>query len=147
MVKPTLHAQALQSLVYVRNTGGLATVENFDEDFEPIGPALREQVMPAFVGVDETGHLQLTLAGLLELARADRMTLDIWVITFNPSDFPGMYVLRRQEMVPGIEGPVIDRDALVSKTIEPLRHRMRLQGLHNLGRDPNDDAVIVECWI
>lgn len=33
--------QGKLALEYIRNTGGAVTVENFDEDHEPIGPLLR----------------------------------------------------------------------------------------------------------
>jgi hypothetical protein len=42
MIKPYL----VQYLKYVQNTGGNVTVAGFDDDWEPIGPRLREELMP-----------------------------------------------------------------------------------------------------
>jgi hypothetical protein len=60
--------QAKRAIAYVRNTGGGATVANFDEDHEPIGPLLRKEIMPAFVMEDANGKLILTDAGRNELS-------------------------------------------------------------------------------
>lgn len=40
----TLRPDLKKYLEYVINTEGHATVESFDEDFEPIGPAVREEL-------------------------------------------------------------------------------------------------------
>jgi hypothetical protein len=54
------HKEYLQ---YVINTGGYATVANFDEDWEPIGPMLRADLMPEFIEENGDGKLILTEAG------------------------------------------------------------------------------------
>lgn len=54
------HKQYLQ---YVINTGGYATVDNFDEDWEPIGPMLRADLMPEFIVENDGGKIVLTEAG------------------------------------------------------------------------------------
>jgi hypothetical protein len=56
-----------RALEYVRNTGGNATVANFDDDHEPIGPLLRKEIMPVFVMEDGDGKLMLTDVGANEL--------------------------------------------------------------------------------
>ena len=52
-----------QYLHYVINTGGHATVANFDEDWEPIGPMLRAELFPDFIVENEDGKIVLTEAG------------------------------------------------------------------------------------
>lgn len=62
----SLAPHLIQYLQYVKNTGGNATVAAFDDDWEPIGPKLRADLMPAYI-VEKNGKLDLTEAGMLEL--------------------------------------------------------------------------------
>lgn len=55
-------------LEYVRNTNGHATVANFDEDWEPIGPMLRRDLMPRYFIEDADGKIRLTDEGKAEIA-------------------------------------------------------------------------------
>lgn len=61
-----LHRQALE---YVRNAGGSPEVDWFDEDHEPIGPSLREDLIKAgmikIINDNMTGseHIVLTVDG------------------------------------------------------------------------------------
>jgi hypothetical protein len=57
-----------QYLEYIVNTGGYATVAGFDEDWEPIGPMLRRELMPRWLA-EENGKLVLTEAGKLALPK------------------------------------------------------------------------------
>lgn len=66
-IKPHL----IQYLQYIVNTGGNATVDGFDDDWEPIGPTLRRELMPEFV-VETDGKLALTEAGKAALSAGDR---------------------------------------------------------------------------
>ena len=78
----------------------------------------------------------------------DRITL--WNIYYNPSDFPGKYVVRRYYSVLEGEKGVsqVDLHADVFDTLEQAREFLpKNQGLVNLGRNPNDDPVIVEVWV
>lgn len=59
----------IQYLRYVQNTGGNATFEVFDEDWEPIGPKLRAELMPTYIRETKDGKLDLTEAGMVELLR------------------------------------------------------------------------------
>jgi hypothetical protein len=59
--------QAKQALHYVRNTEQSVTIAQFDDDHEPIGPMLREEIIPLFVIPGPDGKLKLTQAGLNEL--------------------------------------------------------------------------------
>lgn len=40
-----------------------STVVNFDEDWEPIGPMVRAQLMPEYMIENDQGKLELTAAG------------------------------------------------------------------------------------
>jgi hypothetical protein len=57
----------IQYLQYVQNTGGNATVATLDDDYEPIGPMVRKELMPKFMFETSEGKLALTEAGLAEL--------------------------------------------------------------------------------
>ncbi len=50
-------------LQYVQNTGGNATVAQFDDDWDPIGPMVRRDIMPDLVTTDDAGFLVLTDQG------------------------------------------------------------------------------------
>ncbi|WP_158669963.1 terminase large subunit domain-containing protein [Bradyrhizobium guangdongense] len=52
----------LRYLQYVQNAGGNATVASFDDDYSPIGPMLRGELMPTYMR-EEQGSLILTDAG------------------------------------------------------------------------------------
>lgn len=58
-----LHRQALE---YVRNAGGSPFVEWFDEDHEPIGPSLREDLIKA---------------GMIKIAHDNLVGEDVIVLT------------------------------------------------------------------
>lgn len=70
--------------------------------------------------------------------------LSIWTITANPADFPGKIVARRFL----IEGRVVavTTDTHIAEDLEAVRAMLPL-GLINIGRQPEDDPVIVESWI
>lgn len=67
MMRPEL----VRYLKYVKNTGGSATIAIFDDDWEPIGPQLRAELMPTYIE-EVSGELRLTKAGAAELAKAKR---------------------------------------------------------------------------
>jgi hypothetical protein len=71
--------------------------------------------------------------------------MSVWTLFQNPSDAPGMFVLRRFDIVRG--GVRVSLEAYYSQHIEGLRARMRRRGLLCLPRSPNDDPCIVETWI
>lgn len=69
----------------------------------------------------------------------------IWVIYDHPKDLPDFYVARPQ---------FIDRDGVLQlgngvahKNLDHLRQLMIDQGRACLPRYPDDDPVIIECWI
>lgn len=70
--------------------------------------------------------------------------MDIWTIYHNPSDFPGLYVVRRSTV--GAAGIVPDKVASVASTLEEAR-RFVPPGLVFIARQSADDPVIVEVWL
>lgn len=50
-------------LQYIENTGGKPTVEQFDDDWEPIGPMLRAQLMNLDWIIQLEGSVSLLPAG------------------------------------------------------------------------------------
>ena len=50
-------------LEWVSNAGTGATVENFDYDHDPVGPMMRELLVPKYVTVSDDGGMALTEAG------------------------------------------------------------------------------------
>jgi hypothetical protein len=70
--------------------------------------------------------------------------LGLWVITENPSDFPGKFVLRQQWVLKGQIHHAAE--ANVCETLFQARAFLPA-GLVNIGRNVGDDPVIVEVWI
>lgn len=61
---------AKRALQYIFNTGQSATIEQFDDDHSPIGPALRQEIIPVYAEVElETKKLKLTAEGLKVFGR------------------------------------------------------------------------------
>ncbi|MEJ6847521.1 hypothetical protein V3589_15035 [Sinorhizobium fredii] len=74
--------------------------------------------------------------------------LDIYVVCKSPPDFPGKFTCRRHTINRGGDGGTeISPEVLVAERIEPIRAEMKQRGLYRLPRFPNDDPVIVECWL
>lgn len=59
----TVSEHQKQYLQYVINTGGNATVATLDDDFDPIGPMIRRDLMPTYIVEQDDGKLALTDAG------------------------------------------------------------------------------------
>lgn len=53
-------------LDYVINTGGNATLDSIDDDFEPIGPMLRNKLIPTYIIENDQGKLELTEEGHIQ---------------------------------------------------------------------------------
>jgi hypothetical protein len=68
----------------------------------------------------------------------------IWVITHNPRDYPGKYVVRPHIVTRGWSAP--GQHAEVFATLEEARAYVP-RGCHFFPRDPSDDAVVVESWM
>lgn len=66
----------------------------------------------------------------------------IWVIYDHPKDFPDHFVVRIAWGL--IQSPI----AQLAPDLETARRLVIEDGASFcLGRDPNDDPVIAECWI
>lgn len=60
----TIKAHLIQYLQYIHNTGGGVTAEQFDDDWAPIGPKLRAELVPTYLVEDATDKkLMFTPAG------------------------------------------------------------------------------------
>ena len=70
--------------------------------------------------------------------------MDLYVVYFNPSDFPNQHVARRQTAGRGTVA--IAADPLVVGTYEQVLAALP-DGLTRLERDPNDDPCILEIWV
>jgi len=70
--------------------------------------------------------------------------LAIWTIYKSPTDFPGKFVARKH--VVGAGSSRATDDHYVADSLADARG-MIPPFLHNLGRQPGDDPVIVESWI
>jgi hypothetical protein len=70
--------------------------------------------------------------------------LPMWTIYEYPSDYPQGYVVRRG--VARATGYVPDTIAQYAPTLEAAM-RLLPPGLYPLGRQPDDDAVIVGVWV
>jgi hypothetical protein len=71
--------------------------------------------------------------------------LPLWVIYWNPSDFPGKHVVRRHLAGPDHNVPDRTPTAVVD-TLEEARAAIPTNTI-NLRRFPNDDPCIVEVWV
>jgi len=74
----------------------------------------------------------------------DAAHLPVWVIYENPSDYPGSFVVRRQQVRDGQIVP--DKECAVVASLEAARARIPTN-LVRLPPDPLDDPVIAEVWI
>lgn len=66
--------------------------------------------------------------------------LEIWTVYDSPVDLPDRFVARKF---------VLDKptgEILQDRTLDGLRNKLP-PGLTRLERSPNDDPVIVECWL
>jgi hypothetical protein len=78
----------------------------------------------------------------MNLSEAIERFPPIWIIYWNPADYPGEFVVR--VWYGEFPGTVIER----CETAAEARNIIRGQGgCVCLGRDEIDPKVIVECWI
>ena len=80
----------------------------------------------------------LTLTGI--------SALHMWVITENPSDYPGKFVVRRRMTTADGKQYVVFGPTAVVDTLEEARAAVP-PGTVCFHRDPSDDPVIVETWM
>jgi hypothetical protein len=72
-------------------------------------------------------------------------TLSIWTVYDHPSDYPDGFIARRWAIVDGRE--IMTDDTIEADDLETLRRHFEERTLCCLPREPDDDPVIVECWI
>ena len=69
----------------------------------------------------------------------------MYTVYHNPSDFPGKFVVRRHAVRPGFVAA--EQTAMaVCDSLDEARQALP-PGLVSLGREPQDDPVIVESWV
>jgi hypothetical protein len=71
--------------------------------------------------------------------------LGIWTVTRDPTDLPGVAFAARLHIVEG-GGSYPTHQLVTGQTLDDVRSQLP-PGLYCLGRDPADDAAIVESWI
>lgn len=73
----------------------------------------------------------------------NKKTLNMWVVTANPRDYPGLYVARLCEVT---AAGIVHTDTVhTADSLQAIRDAIP-QGLHCIPRDPSDPAVVVETW-
>lgn len=70
--------------------------------------------------------------------------LSAWIVLFNPSDFPGKYVVRRNDI--GRGAVIATEEHHVGDTLDEVRAVVPA-GCVMLPRYANDDPAIVEVWL
>lgn len=73
--------------------------------------------------------------------------MSMWTIYRSPSDYPGQYVARRWEIVPGLTEPQPTQDVRIAPDREELDEHFRDQGLHFLERSASDEPQIVGVYL
>jgi hypothetical protein len=85
-------------------------------------------------------HQRLHAAGILPL----------WVVCFDPADFPNLAVARPQygsrDPTQGFLGVIALRECLVAPTVEAVRALLP-PFLTRMDRDPHDQPQIREIWL
>lgn len=54
-----MNPQLKQALAYISNTGGSPTIEQFDDDHDPVGPMLRKELKAAWMVYECDGKIHL----------------------------------------------------------------------------------------
>lgn len=73
-----------------------------------------------------------------------------YVICLNPSDYPDCYVVRRWRISSGgdpVAEPAPYAVGIGDDALAMMRADLTRLGLTCIGRDANDDPVILEVWI
>ncbi len=73
--------------------------------------------------------------------KTDQADLKMWVIYFNPKDYPQQHIARLHTARTGAT------DQVETGSLDELREKFDHMGLSNIGRFQNDDPCIVEVWI
>lgn len=67
----------------------------------------------------------------------------MFTVYFNPSDYPGLYVLRRHVAVDGEARA--DPECVTGKTLDEVRRHIP-PDRNRIARHPQDEPQIVESW-
>jgi hypothetical protein len=68
------------------------------------------------------------------------VTIDLWTVYENPSDFPGLFVARP------FNGEEATDVHIAAPKLETIRGMMEMMGMSCLSRHEKDDPTIVETW-
>lgn len=79
----------------------------------------------------------------MSLLNSDPAHLDFWTIYEGTKDYPKHFVVRRWRTQ---GGRLHAQECQLFDTLAEARASLP-RGLHNLGRYPEDDPVIVETWV
>ncbi len=71
--------------------------------------------------------------------------VELYVVYFNPSDFPGLYVIRKQFAGRGTVSVAVE-PLVTGSTLEAVRAALPA-GLTRLERSPGDVPSILEVWL
>jgi hypothetical protein len=69
----------------------------------------------------------------------------VWTIYRGPKDYPGRWVMRGYEILPGVGVQAHDA-CVVAATLDEVRSKVPA-GTRRVGRAPEDCPVIYECWV
>lgn len=75
-----------------------------------------------------------------------KSVLELWTIYESPADYPGKFVVRKWGIIEDCNEPIADKFCYIEDSLIAARERIP-KDRYNLGRQPNDDPVIVETWI
>jgi hypothetical protein len=73
-----------------------------------------------------------------------RSFLVMWVVTWNPSDYPRQAAVRPRYIAAGADHGL--QAVLLADSLDAVREQLPL-GLTKMDRSPNDDPRIVEIWV
>lgn len=90
-----------------------------------------------------SGRMTREQAATLQSTSIQENDLLVWVVTENPSDYPGKFIARPASTRNGGKFCHLHLEA---DTLEDLRDGLPC-GLTPLARDPSDNPVVVESWI
>ncbi len=79
-----------------------------------------------------------------------RNTLDIWTVFDHPKDFPDCFIARKAIVTASNEGDGFTDEFVTADTLDEVRAKVQDASKHvlwRMTRHPDDDPVIVECWL
>jgi hypothetical protein len=76
----------------------------------------------------------------------EEVFMSMWVVYYNPRDFPGKYVARRHDVLRGPTPSRASSEYFTADTLEEIQSRIP-PGMYRMNRYEDDDPNIVETWI